>query len=331
MSRGESLGETAIERTKLELDGLPMKKVVSRGLWAVGAAGLVAGVVLYARGDERPVSALGPSGALRLEVSVGDPNVHTITATITGNNGFEPQTHRVRVLPGRPVSTTLIGGLPVGTDYEVTLEGAPCHGASSFEVKEDKVAGVTVRLDCPVKQTTVVAFDDSQPHARCGDNVINQAEEECDGTALPAKAPPGSRCSYRCTLIMPNEENKCAQCTKEKCSEPRAGMETEIGKAGPIVECVLGDKWKEGGRASVKSCANSDLLTCYCGSMRAEDCANAPPSSVPGPCVAEILAGTGCDSSMCVAGKFMNGATPNGKAMRFIQCTQDMCYDSCFN
>lgn len=320
------LGGMAADDLEFKLN--VMKKSFSRALWGAGALALVAGSLWYSRGGSTSTSSLPPSGALQIDLSLDDASVASVTATITGKH-FETQTHNIKIAKDRAVSTALLGGLPVGSGYTVELEGGRCHGSSKFKVEADRVANVEVALDCGKRPQTVAAAAVDGP--RCGDNIINQPEEQCDGTSLPKNAEPGSTCSFQCKLIRPDSENECVQCTKANCAAQRSALDENISTAGPILECVLGPEWAAGTRAPTKSCANKDLLTCYCGNMPAPDCANAAPSTLPGPCVPEILAGTDCQDSICVAGAFLRKDKSNGKAMRYLQCMQESCYEACFN
>jgi hypothetical protein len=108
-------------------------------------------------------------------------------------------------------------------------------------------------------------------------------------------------------------------------------VDDNAAATGPILDCVLGKDWRAGGRAPAGSCSNADLLSCYCGGLAGQDCANAAPATLTGQCAALILTGTGCTSSACVAPIFLNPSNSNGKAMQYAQCQQDFCYDSCFN
>lgn len=165
--------------------------------------------------------------------------------------------------------------------------------------------------------------------AFCGDGVINQPSEQCDGSALSADAGPGSTCNSDCTLALPNDIGPCGQCAAGACADQRAAVDASAA-AGAIVACVLGTDWQAGQRAADTSCANGDLLSCYCGDVSAQNCATADPATLAGLCTAQILAGTDCTSSSCVAVKFVDPANANGIAMSYLSCQQDNCYDVCF-
>lgn len=60
-------------------------------------------------------------------------------------------------------------------------------------------------------------------------------------------------------------------------------MEANLAAVDPIVACVLGDNCEAGEQAAA--------------------CANVAPASLDGQCVPEVLAGTGCTTSSCVAPK----------------------------
>jgi cysteine-rich repeat protein len=44
---------------------------------------------------------------------------------------------------------------------------------------------------------------------RCGDGIINQPSEQCDGTAFPPNTPTGTTCSATCTTIPPVQGPRC--------------------------------------------------------------------------------------------------------------------------
>jgi hypothetical protein len=55
------------------------------------------------------------------------------------------------------------------------------------------------------------------------------------------------------------------------------------------------------------------------------------PAVLDGQCRKEILAGTGCADSSCVQSGLTSAANATGKAMQYVRCQQDFCYDLCFN
>jgi hypothetical protein len=194
-----------------------------------------------------------------------------------------------------------------------------CDGAL-FRTRE--APGATCDSDCAVIRPATAG-------PTCGDGAINQPSEQCDGKTIPETAPVGARCSRNCTLIEP-EQNECQECVERSCAAQRAEVDDHIGEAGPILECVLGKDWARWGDLPAKTCAKEDLLTCYCGTTPGQDCASAAPSALSGPCVPEILVATDCTTSQCVAGRFMKSENANGKAMQYVMCEQDNCYEACF-
>lgn len=164
----------------------------------------------------------------------------------------------------------------------------------------------------------------------CGDGIINQSTEQCDGSALPSDAVPGSTCRADCTLAAPVTLGTCGKCSAEACATERAAVDAK-GGAAAVMECVLGEDWPNGERAPASSCGNLDLLTCYCGDVPGPQCATKAPGDLTGACVQQILTGTGCDSSSCVASAFLSEVNATGIAMQYLQCQQTNCYDDCFN
>lgn len=94
--------------------------------------------------------------------------------------------------------------------------------------------------------------------------------------------------------------------------------------------------WPAPDRFAASSCANGNLLACYCGSLSPSQCLTALAADISAPCKNEILAGTGCDArpaaeqSQCVAQLFVNPSNAAGRAIAYVQCLQDNCPDICF-
>jgi hypothetical protein len=210
---------------------------------------------------------------------------------------------------------------PVGPrcgDGVVNQASEECDGSG---LPESAPAGSSCSADCKLL---------SAEAPRCGDGQLNQDSEQCDGS-VPASAPTGSTCSVGCKIVAPQPTlPECGRCALENCALQRADVDAAPAAVEPILECVLGQNWKAGERAAAGSCGSLDLLSCYCGTISGQDCANAAPAALNGQCVAQILAGTGCTVSSCVAPIFLNPANANGKAMQYAQCQQDFCYDVCF-
>jgi hypothetical protein len=98
------------------------------------------------------------SGSLGLDLTIGGGVVlSTINYTISGN-GITPITGTIPVDAGGATASILIGALPAGTGYTVTLssddgKGTKCGGTASFNVTAAQTVGVSVPLTCGTATT----------------------------------------------------------------------------------------------------------------------------------------------------------------------------------
>jgi hypothetical protein len=278
-----------------------------------------------------------------------------------------------------------LGGVEGEADVEVSFV---CSANGIAFVSADVTA---LEGDAPCTEAARVAIEcvnQGAAEARCGDGLINQASEACDGASLPANAPAGSSCTDTCTLVTPSspvcgdgditgnevcdtngdgadvlaagvepgsscsadcasvippvvnaESGTCQRSCVEDLDNNGAcnGLFSPVGpESQPVLDCILGASWPEPDRFSASSCANGNLLACYCGALSPSSCLTALPADITAPCKNEILAGTGCDTrpaaeqSQCVAQLFVNPTNATGRAIAFVQCLQDNCPDICF-
>lgn len=115
------------------------------------------------------------------------------------------------------------------------------------------------------------------------------------------------------------------------------GLYSPVGPdSEPVLDCILGTTWPAPDTFPAGSCANGNLLACYCGNLSPSQCLTALPADITSQCKNPILAGTGCDArpaaeqSQCVGQNFVNPGNATGRALAYIQCLQDNCPDICF-
>jgi hypothetical protein len=124
----------------------------SLGIWALGLLSAASACSSDDGGGETPASAeaLGEVG-LTLQTSDG-AMIDSFDYTITGPGGFSR--HASVDLRGSSTLSTLVGGLPIGSGYSVSLSAAArdgsftCAGSASFSVLGRAATAVTVKLQC---------------------------------------------------------------------------------------------------------------------------------------------------------------------------------------
>lgn len=87
------------------------------------------------------------SGSLRLALETGGVDIDTVTAVISGENGFVTQTHEIDVSGDQGSISIFFGDLPEG-DYEIELSAADCSGSSEFSIEAGEIAFVDVVMSC---------------------------------------------------------------------------------------------------------------------------------------------------------------------------------------
>jgi cysteine-rich repeat protein len=164
------------------------------------------------------------------------------------------------------------------------------------------------------------------PAATCPNGTLNPGEQCDDGNNIN-----DDRCSNTCVFTANSE---CGACTRDNCAAERADVDANLSNTTPMLECVLGPDWEAVERASPTSCANQDLFSCYCGPIPGPTCVNTTPAALVtagAPCVAPVLAGTNCTTSVCVGPIYNNPANANGKVIQYLTCQQNFCFEQCFN
>jgi hypothetical protein len=137
----------------------------------------------------------------------------------------------------------------------------------------------------------------------------------------------------------PVESGTCqASCVEDLANNGACnGLYEPVGpESKPVLDCILGASWPESDTFPGGSCANGNLLACYCGNLSPSACLTALPADITSQCKNPILAGTGCDArpaaeqSQCVGQNFVNPGNAAGRALAYVQCLQDNCPDICF-
>jgi hypothetical protein len=181
--------------------------------------------------------------------------------------------------------------------------------AVGFDCERDGVAGI------------VASVSGTRAGKACrqqGQTQVQCVEQGSAGVKPPAPPPP------------PSGPGACGACSRDYCGAQLAAVQA-LAAAEPVLSCVLGAGWSAGERASAESCGNTDLLGCYCGSTPELVCEQAAPAELDGPCLDELLSGSGCTDSSCVKASLLDPARPSGAALSYVRCQQDYCYDICFN
>jgi hypothetical protein len=180
--------------------------------------------------------------------------------------------------------------------------------AIGFDCERDGVAGIVA---------SVSGTRDGKACRQQGQTQVVCVEQ--GGVAVKPPPPPP-----------PSGPGACGACSRDYCAAQLLAVQAQP-EAEPVLSCVLGAGWSAGDRASAESCGNTDLLGCYCGSTPELVCEQAAPAELDGPCLDEILGGSGCTDSSCVKASLLDPAKPGGAALSYVRCQQDYCYDLCFN
>jgi hypothetical protein len=238
-----------------------------------------------------------------------------------------------------------LGGVGGEADLEVSFDCSADGTAfisadvTALEADAPCVEGARVAIEC-VNQVTA-------PSPVCGDGDI-EGSEVCDtngegADVLATGTPEGSSCSADCASVIPPVSGGGSGTCHRSCVEDLDnngacnGVFSPVGlDSQPVLDCILGASWPAPDRFAASSCANGNLLACYCGALSPSSCLTALAADINAPCKNEILAGTGCDArpaaeqSQCVAQLFVNPGNAAGRAISYVQCLQDNCPDICF-
>ena len=183
----------------------------------------------------------------------------------------------------------------------------------------------------------------------CGDGIVN-GSEQCDGAAGVGSCPDGTTGTVSCTAQCTRDTSGCATvgggsgvchnvCVEDLNVNGACEFDWSLitADSDPILDCILGPTWPAPNTFPAGSCANSPLLSCYCGSLSSGACIPALPATLTGQCTTEILVGTGCDSvpaaqqGQCVSQFFTNTTTPAGRAVAYVACLQNNCPAECIS
>ncbi|HEU4580379.1 MAG TPA: hypothetical protein VFS67_19115 [Polyangiaceae bacterium] len=317
--------------------------LLAAGLWA--AAGASSGcsaqeaVVLQQRAT---------LGSVQLALSVADLEIDTLTAVLSrpGDDGFEPRTQTIDVR-GQEVISVFFSDLPVGRGYTLELRAGACSGSSSFSIQAATTIVVEVSLSCEAQASggaqVTASVGPAAPVANVPAPIAGKpcaegsARDECrQAEPMPPATPdaePATADAGPATADAgppASDALDCSRCTRDFCGA-KQGAASALAAAGPILGCVVGPDWQAAARAKSSSCANADLIGCYCGSVAPALCSNTAPSALDGQCRELLLGGSGCSDSSCVQANLLQPGTATGSALRYVRCQQDFCYDVCFN
>jgi hypothetical protein len=216
-----------------------------------------------------------------------------------------------------PVSAIQVMLLPGITPSSINWLYSPSSSALGTLSASSPAQSAQVSFDCETNGTA---------------EIIATVQARRDGRACSASAHALIECTNQpAPSAVQSPLGMCGKCTLDYCATQIAQVNDSLATVEPILSCVLGKDWPAGERASAASCANLDLLSCYCGGTPALECASAAPATLDGTCRDALLGGTGCQDSNCLQASLFESNNPTGKALLYVQCTQDFCYDYCFN
>lgn len=267
------------------------------------------------------------TGSAQLALTVGALEVDRVTAVLSGQSDeFEPQTQSIEVRGEHGVVSAFFGNLPVGEGYSIELSASACSGSASFGIEAGKTTLVEATLSCPRPRP---ATGTAQSTGTIGAGANAPARDRmAPSVATPSiqPAPPAADAGPAPTAAL-----GCDSCTRDFCAAQQDAVNARLDSVAAILSCVVGPDWQRAERANASSCANADLLGCYCGSVAPVSCRATAPAAVDGQCRVLLLTGAGCSDSACLQTNLLKAETATGSALRYVQCQQDYCYDLCFN
>jgi hypothetical protein len=215
----------------------------------------------------------------------------------------------MKQMQGR-VAASWLGALWVGT----ALLGVGCSNPTKSEPGPQKNALAT-KADAGVAKPTVTATLAPKP--------VGSA------VAVPASSRPATPPSNATESLLAAASIDCLACAQ--AIAPNAGgcelsllnCETfsdakKRAQCLDTLRCVL----PAAGRSSCIDKANSNLTSCYCGSISVEDCLVA--GNAKGRCKAELESGLGSNDPGFIARNTTNVAEPAGRAMKLAKCLAEV-------
>lgn len=274
-----------------------------------------------------------------LQVSCASPELPMPNSVLPGTIEPEPPQEPEEPPPGEAKCELIeqIRALPAvqrGNTGTSTIEVVLASGVMSSAVEWsllDAVSAVGMLFSSPANGLAV-GFDCERDGLA---TIVASVSGTRDGRACRQQAQTEVRCAEQDGMAPPPppppaEPGACGVCSSDFCAAQLAAVQA-VPEAEPVLSCVLGSGWSAGERASAESCGNTDLLACYCGSTPELVCEQSAPDELDGPCLPQILSGTGCEDSSCVKATLLDPAQPSGAALSYVRCQQDYCYDLCFN
>jgi hypothetical protein len=234
-----------------------------------------------------------------------------------------------------------IGGQSGAIDTTVTFD---CSANGTMSV----IANVTKPVDgspCTEQaRVEIQCMNQGTQPPRCGDGVINQASEQCDGSAFPPNTPTGTTCSSTCTTIPPVVTGECLACAQTSCPTQyanaigSASSPTNLADVTQLFDCVIGPNWEAGGAIPQTSCFFADpaqplgsLLPCYCGNTPQATCLATGPANNQDACGLEVELASDCSpvTASCVTGSGSNPEVPLGDVLQLLNCERAACTLPC--
>jgi hypothetical protein len=109
-----------------------------------------------------------------------------------------------------------IGEMTGGADEEVTFD---CSANGTVSVIASVTAPSEGSACTELARVNITCTNQAGGGPRCGDGIINQTTEQCDGAALPPNQPAGTTCSATCTLVPPGTAPRCGDGIINQMSE----------------------------------------------------------------------------------------------------------------
>jgi hypothetical protein len=216
--------------------------------------------------------------------------------------------------------------VPGVTPSSISWVFSPSSSARGTLSKSSAESSAQVSFDCETNGSAEIIV--TVQAIRTGYTCSASARTVIECSNQPAAAGSGLCTDASClrpTLGM------CGKCALDYCAAQLVPVNDNLAAVEPILSCVLGKDWPAGERAATASCGNLDLLGCYCGGASPRECSTTAPEALDGACREQVLAGTGCRDSACLQDSLLDAGNATGKAMQYVRCTQDFCYDYCFN
>ncbi|HMJ12087.1 MAG TPA: hypothetical protein VK524_11770 [Polyangiaceae bacterium] len=145
-----------------------------RGALIVSLFGVACTASVEPSGDEASPEARAADGKIGLAIEIAPGVQMESVSYVVSGNGIQPVTGSMALQTPGVALSALIGGLPSGTGYSITLTGTSldgkvqCSGSALFDVRVAETTPVNVSMTCSSAAGTGDAFVDVDIHlARC--------------------------------------------------------------------------------------------------------------------------------------------------------------------